>query len=156
MTWWGAKAWVSYLTTITPHYGQIEWFWQLPITVDSDSSMDGAPESSQLAQLYYNELGGVAGSSISTTHNSSYSLFTNMQAGPYWSGTEFSNDTSSAWFFDMLNGGQYIADKTEFNYVLPLAAEIWMFSPIPSSVWLFGSALLGLLGIVRQRAWMSG
>jgi hypothetical protein len=42
--------------------------------------------------LFYNELGGVAGSSLNTTHNANYKLFTNALWNsvntPNWSGTD--------------------------------------------------------------------
>ena len=42
-----------------------------------------------MGHLFYNELGGVAGTSIVTLHNANYSLFSNVLPGYYWSGTSF-------------------------------------------------------------------
>jgi len=74
MDWWGAQAWVHYLD-VTNYGGSNQW--ALPTTVDSSASGNFPPaqSSSQMAQLFYGDLGQVAGSSITTTHNVSYSLF---------------------------------------------------------------------------------
>ena len=60
-----------------------------------------------MGHLFYNELGGVAGTSIVTLHNANYSLFSNVLPGYYWSGTSFPPDTDFAlWSFDFYNGYQ--------------------------------------------------
>ena len=66
----------------------------------------------------------------------------------YWSGTEAGFD--SAWLFRLGNGTQDTEDKR-------LQTNAWavvdgdVFIPIPPSVWLFGSGLLGLIGIARRK-----
>ena len=52
--------------------------------------------------LFYNVLGGSAGSSISSTHNANYSLFSNIDDFIYWSFTGI--DSNDAWDFNMFNG----------------------------------------------------
>jgi hypothetical protein len=40
-----------------------------------------------MGHLFYDELGGVTGISINTTHNAAYNLFENIQNSGYWSGS---------------------------------------------------------------------
>ncbi|HMD74264.1 MAG TPA: hypothetical protein VKG05_10420, partial [Steroidobacteraceae bacterium] len=83
MTWFGAMAWVNYLN-VTKYQGYSEW--RLPTTIDASSSTGnpsggaGNPPvtSSELAELFYGQLGQVTNQPILTTHNGNYSLFSNM------------------------------------------------------------------------------
>ncbi len=72
MTWWGAQAWANNLTL----GGYTDW--TLPTTFPASTASNGYNKTgSQLGDLIYNQLGGVAaGNSITTTHNSNYNLFT--------------------------------------------------------------------------------
>jgi hypothetical protein len=93
MTWFGATAWVNYLN-VTNYQGYSDW--RLPDTGGAGSSPaycggpcypsnSGYPiSSSEWWELFSLELGGVFGTPLSTTHNASYALFTNVQFG-YWS-----------------------------------------------------------------------
>jgi hypothetical protein len=103
LTWFGAKAWVNYLN-VTDYQGYSNW--RLPTTVDSNASAgypdggshDPAVTSSELAELFYRQLGQVPGRPIQETHNSNYALFRNVGAS-YWSGTQVAQAGSSAWTF---------------------------------------------------------
>ena len=56
--------------------------------------------------MFYNVLGGTAGTSITTTHDATnYDLFQNIQSRSYWSGVEF--NYGNAWVFSFNDGGQY-------------------------------------------------
>ena len=135
MTWQGAVAWVNYLNVIK--YGGSSK-WALPTTVDSSASFgfpngqsgtfEGDPlvpvDSSQLAQLFYGQLGQVAGSSITTTNNGNggYNLFSNIQDTEYWSGTQYSASTGYAWVFQTNLGVQYgYGDESTTFFALAVA-----------------------------------
>ena len=113
--WWAAHAYVDYLNTID--YGNSDQ-WVLPSTVDSDSSslFPPAASSSQLAELFYTELSGTAGSSMPT------GPFSNVKSTWYWSGTEYASDPNLAWVFDTNYGNQYGDNK-------PLQFYAWAVSP---------------------------
>ena len=81
MTWHEATAWAAQLNI----NGYDDW--RLPTTLQPDASCSnqaGGDSSgygctgSELGYLFYVELGGVVGTPISDTHNSNYSLFSNL------------------------------------------------------------------------------
>lgn len=167
MDWWGAQAWVNYLNVID--YGGSNQ-WALPTTVDTSTATScgascgfpngaaGNPSqsSSQLAELFYGGLGQVSGSSIATTHNSSYSLFSNVQSSFYvlvWYGVF--RVSASAWSFGTQNssfGFQSLDPKDAPFYALAVSPGNVSAVPLPSAVWLLGSGLLGLVGLRRRNA----
>jgi hypothetical protein len=159
MSWFGAKAWVNYLNT-TNYAGTNTW--ALPTTVDSDSSWgypngaSGNPSqsSSQMAQLFYGNLGQVQDTPITTTHNSSYALFSQLQSNPYgyWSGAEYSAYPYYAWGFGTNYGGQYGSYKFNVSYALAVSPGQVSAVPEPGVAWLLGSGLLGVFGLRRRKA----
>jgi hypothetical protein len=130
MTWYGAEAWVHYLN-VTNYGGSDKW--ALPKTVDSISSAgypdgigaDPSPSTSQLATLFYSQLGQVAGVAITTTNNGAagFDLFSNMPVSGYsffWGSTPdtFAGAPRYRWSFNTDGGSQYgVAEKFP-SYVL--------------------------------------
>jgi hypothetical protein len=157
MSYWGARAWVNYLDA-TNYGGSNQW--ALPTTVDNNASVgypnggagNPAQSSSQMAQLFYGGLGQVANSSITTTHNANYSLFSNVQSYVYWSGTEYSADPEGAWLFLTDDGEQYDLIKSYDLYALAVSPGDVSAVPEPGAAWLLGVGLLGLVGLRRRKA----
>jgi len=154
MTWADANAWAAGLT-VDGVSG-----WRLPDTIQPDSSCSGQSggvsygyncTGSELGNLFYNVLGGVAGSSITTTHNANYDLFSNVQSVGYWSATEYAPTPTDAWFFDMNDGYQLVNNKTSNYYAWAVQSGDVSAVPVPAAVWLFGSGLLGLIGVARRK-----
>jgi hypothetical protein len=106
MNWDTAQSWIGAMNAAN-YLGYNDW--RLPTTLQPDASCafqysDGSSggigcTGSEMGHLFYSEFGGVAGSSITATHNTNYSLFSNVQADYYWSGTEGPPYTDSAWYF---------------------------------------------------------
>jgi len=106
LNWFGAKAWVGYLNHIN-YRGYNDW--SLPTTAVFCVSYSCA--NSQLGELFYNELGGVVFQPITTTHNTNYGLFKNLQSPSYWSGTEWASNPSNVFSFGAADGSQNLGSK---------------------------------------------
>ena len=142
MRWTQANAWARSLN-IDGVTG-----WRLP-----GGPMLGSPGSynqtaSEMGNLFYNVLGGSAGTSINTTHNANYDLFKNLQSGS-WSSVLAGN---YAWGFSFSNGMQSTYPNTANIYALAVRSGDVGASPVPvpGALVLMGPALLGLLGVKRS------
>jgi hypothetical protein len=172
--WWGAMAYVHYLNSIS--YGG-STSWQLPainpvngVSLQFPVSFDGSTDrgfntqtingtASQLAELYYTELGNIALYNTAGVIQSGYGLnnsapFTNLVKNFYWSGTEGvvppSTDPAYVWAFSTANGAQGAAPKTNQYLVEAVAPGLVSSVPVPGAVWLFGSVLAGF-GLFGRR-----
>ena len=114
MTWWGAQAWANNLSL----GGYTDW--TLPTTVPAQYGLNQT--GSQMGDLFYNQLGGVANNSITTTHNANYNLFSNVQSYVYWSSSEYAPNPNNAWNFNTNNGNQNNNNKNNQIYA-------WAVSP---------------------------
>jgi hypothetical protein len=148
MTWVTAQSWIGAMNT-ADYLGYNDWM--LPTTLQPDASCYGAPNNygctgSQMGHLFYNELGGVAGSSISTTHNASYSLFNKVQADGYWSDAKVSSIPDFAWGFYMDTGSQRFASYS-LSYLYAWVVRPGDVAPVPEpetlGLMLSGLALVG-------------
>ena len=142
MTWWDAVAWADQLTL----GGYTDW--SLPTTVPAVTGFNQT--GSQMGDLFYNQLGGVSSTSIATTHNGNYNLFTNVQSSVYWSGSEYAPDPFYAWAFDTVNGIQGYGFKLNQYYAWAVRPGDVAAVPVPGAFWLFGSGLVALTGLKRR------
>jgi hypothetical protein len=140
VSWFGAQAYTKYLNTIN-YAGSNQW----ALSSAGVNPQTGVNLSSPLGQLFYNELGGVAGSAIPNTSN-----FTNEQASAYWSGTEYAPIPNLARYFSTSNGSQYTTYKNVQLYAWAASPGQVSAVPVPGAIWLFGTGLLGLLGLKRR------
>jgi len=142
MTWANAVAWADQLRL----GGYTDW--SLPTTVPAVWDMNQT--GSQMGNLFYTQLGGVAYSSITTTHNANYTLFTNVKNSEYWSGSEYATIPSYAWNFNTGNGYQDYYNKDVQYYAWAVRPGDVAAVPVPGAFWLFGSALVALTGLKRR------
>ncbi len=113
--------------------------WRLPTTPGGTY-----PEYlGEMGHLYYDELKNVAGGPLTNL-----GPFINLQGCDYWTGTEY--DQNSAWDFYFHVGGGGITTKNNTERALAVHEGNVHPVPIPGAVWLFGSGLIGLIGI-RQK-----
>ncbi|GAB4511079.1 MAG: hypothetical protein Tsb0026_13710 [Sulfuricaulis sp.] len=157
MDWSTAQSWIAAMNTAN-YLGYSDW--RLPITMQPDTTCaDQAAGASggynctgsELGHLFYNELGGTAGFPIGTTYNASMALFQNIQIDVYWSGTEYA-PTNGAWNFYFSDGNQFVTGKESYLYGWAVHPGDVAAVPLPTAVWLFGSGLLGLIGVARRKA----
>jgi hypothetical protein len=130
MTWFGAVAWINYLN-VTNYQGYSDW--RFPDIGPAGTvpgicggacypSNSGQPiSSSEWWELFFTELGGVAGTPISTTHNSSYALFSSIQDG-YWSNGLGNNSIDT--FADLANG--FFIDGGQGRNYTTLLQSAWV------------------------------
>jgi len=104
-----------------------------------------------MGDLFYNQLGGVAGYPITEVYTGVYNnLFTNIQNYVYWSGSEVAPSPGDAWYFITNNNVQANGGKYGQYYALAVRLGDVAAVPVPGAFWLFGSALVGLMGLKRR------
>ncbi len=146
MTWWGAQAWANKLIL-----GGVNG-WSLPNIVDATNSVNLGfnMTSSPMGDLFYSQLGGVADTSINTTHNVNYNLFVNVQDYVYWSSSEYAPIPHNAWYLNTVNGYQGLYNKDLPLYAWAVHVGDVASVSLPSAVWLFLTGLLGCMGLKRR------
>ena len=157
MNWPGALFWIDAMNADggTGYLGYSDW--RLPTSLNQDGSGPCGPafscSDSEMGHLFYDEFGVSAGSSVTTGDATELAKFTNVQSGSYWSGTEYSS--SQAWFFNFNGGGQSRNADKDGIHEGDIVTYGWAVRtgvvPVPAAVWLFGSGLIGLIGIARRK-----
>lgn len=138
MTWQAANDWAAQLNV-----GGVSG-WRL---ADTDPAISGYNQTgSEMGDLFYNALGNTAGSLTNT------GPFSNVQSNYYWSATEYAPNTNYAWTFYMYNGSQsaYFKDNSFVGWAVQ-SGDVSAV-PVPAAAWLFGSGLLGLVGVARRKS----
>ena len=109
-----------------------------------------------MGHLFYNELDGIAQQKITTSTDPDLNLFINIQVsfGTYWSGTELASNTAKAGEFSFINGDQRANNPKGIHSAFSWAVRDGDVSavPIPPALWIFGSGLLGLIGVAMKKA----
>ena len=152
--WWAGQALVHYLNT--QNYGGSSQ-WALPTQPDQNYGYNIT--NSQLGELYYNELHatvypasnfGILGTGIFSDTSGSVGPFINAHTYAYWSGTEYAGSPSNIWYFDTSNGYHGFSVKDNQFYAWAVSPGNVAAVPVPGAVWLFGTGMLGLLGLKRR------
>jgi hypothetical protein len=119
----------------------------------------------ELGHMFYNNLGNLGYYDASGSAQSGYgvtnSSFTdgdsgdsvsilNLQNSVYWLGEEYAPDANRAWAFLTNYGYQSPNYKSGSFYSWAVRAGDVSSVPVPAAAWLFGTALLGLVGVKRR------
>lgn len=143
-TWDNQAAWVASL-----NIGGITG-WRLPsVDVNGDGTVldcfpGGVPgcADNEMSYFYYEE--GITSSTPGP--------FSNV-GGFTWSGTESASDPgTAAWGFSFVSALQGTSNKGSNGNAWAVYSGDVGSVPIPAAAWLFGSGLLGLIGISRCRS----
>jgi len=143
MDWSTANSWAAGLTI-----GGVSG-WRLPsadangdgTVVDCDGVGVTGCADNEMSFLYWEE-------GITTIDQSPFS---DVRSGVYWSATESSSDSSRAWALGFNMGQLATNSKTGTNYAWAVHTGDVSAVPVPAALWLFGSGLLGLIGISRRK-----
>ena len=121
--------------------------WSLPTTIDdaSSSAYPPAAGSSQMAHLYYTDLGNTSASGLANK-----GPFINLVSDYYWSGTNDATNEHGAWAFSTDGGHQNSIDDASNLYALAVRPGQLEVVPEPSTYLLLGIAL-GVVGYARRR-----
>ncbi len=170
MTWADANAWVAGLT--------LGGFndWRLPKMVDTGEPgcnfanhdtdcgynvQTGSASTtvySEMASLWYDTLGNISfKDTAGVSSQPGWGLtntgpFSNLQPVFYWSVEE--NDPNTAWNFSTNTGGQNINNYASLYAWAVRSGDVRVNTvPEPAAAWLFGTGLIGLLGVaIRKRS----
>jgi hypothetical protein len=172
MTWDASVAWADQLVFA----GWDDWrLWSVTDTGSSgcnfsdtggtDCGYNIDTSTSELGHLWYDTLGNLA--QYDTSGNSPQTgwgltntgPFTNFNATPYWSGTEYAPYSYNAWGFDAYDGYQNHHGPKGYQLqawaVHPGQVDVAALDaqpvPTPSTLWLVGAGILGLS--LRRRRW---
>jgi Protein of unknown function (DUF1566) len=127
MSWDTAQRWIAAINAAN-YLGSNQW--RLPATELPDTGCSQRPKSasfgygctgSEMGRLFYDELGGVRGSTLEQTHNASYGLFNNFQPYLYWSATLWTPVPNSAFSFSFGNGFQGTNVYANDMYAIPVS-----------------------------------
>ena len=110
---------------------------------------------SEISNMYYNVLGNIADFDIAgvAQDGGAYNSgpFTNFKNSNYWTGTAYAPQTvNDAWTFLAATGIQGFGGKGNNMFVWAVQSGDVSAVPVPAAVWLFGSGLLGLIGVARR------
>lgn len=150
VNWFGAQAWVGYLNNIS-YAGYSDW--RLPATPAAAQFVGDNVAGSELGHLYYREVGGVSYYSLYNYHNDDINLFKHFYIDSYWSGDEVNGNSEFAWYFNTNFGHQGFNFKSDWGYAWAVRTGNVAAVPVPAAVYLFASALAGLIGVNRRKAY---
>jgi hypothetical protein len=154
LNWTAANAWAEQLT--------VGGFsdWRLPGLTNSTVFVGANSNNSELAHLFYGQLGGQAEADLADQHNVNYDLFNNLQSSVYWLKDEqaIAPGLALGWGFvigsGVLSGYQNLYNEdSEFHAWAVHSGDIGASTsvPVPAAAWLFASGLLGVLGIRSKK-----
>lgn len=122
--YWGAIAFVKYLNFI--RYGGSNQ-WALP-AITADDTIGFNQTGNAFGELFYTELGGVAGAPMPTT-NAPFINIREQQnfVALYWFGSDYNPNANYAWVFNTTYGNRAYIQKAAVTY-----SYVWPVRPAPN------------------------
>jgi hypothetical protein len=122
--------------------------------VGCSSAGEAACRDNELGYKIYNKLYGVNRENHTGNHTVGDVTLTGIQSY-YWSGTEYDSDL--AWFYIFIDGSTGIDTKGLVGegfglYGWAVRSGDVSAVPVPAAVWLFGTALIGLVGFSKRKS----
>ncbi len=176
MRWGAALHWIDAMNASNGGAGYLGYNdWRLPTMLDTgapgcdfaNSGTDcgynvqtGSAATtvySEMASLWYDTLGNIpyrdtAGNAAQPGWGlTNTGPFSNLQSSYYWSGVEYAPYTYRAWYFHTGGGYQNTSNKVGNLYGWAVRSGDVSAVPVPAAVWLFGSGLIGLLGMAKRK-----
>lgn len=158
MDWSTASTWIANMNASNGGAGYLGFNnWQLPTTLVPDNSCSSSNSNgsgctgSDMGHLFYTEFGATANSSALVTGNSTeLAKFANIQTTTgYWSNTPINSNPPGAYTFNFGTGSQLPISQAFDGFVWAVRSGDVSAVPAPAAVWLFGSGLIGLVGMAR-------
>lgn len=168
MDWLTANAWAANLNP----YGSGITNWRLPAVTDTgapgpqcanngtDCGYNVDTASGEMAHMFYATLGNKGYYDTAGNYPqpgwglSNTGPFSNVQTHFYWSSMEVPPNTIFRWYFHFDFGGQHDYIYEPFGYYswAVHAGDVGAaVVPVPAAVWLFGSGVMGLIGVSGKR-----
>lgn len=156
MTWADAKAWAAQLSFAGFND------WRLPALTSNTVCVGSDCSNSELAHLFYGELGGQAEADLNSHHNAAFALFSNVQSSVYWLQDDLviAPGVALGWGFvngeGVLSGYQNLYNQSsQFHAWAVHAGDIGgelnsQPVPLPAAGWLFVAGLSALIGTRRR------
>ena len=163
-SWGDQKFWAQGINTmvITLDSGYtVAWgttSWRMPDAHNQDGSGPDYGHNvtdSEMGHLFYDELGFSSNRDWNSTSVTDSELnaseFNNLIASWYWSGTEYASYQDGAWYFSMLYGLQSYDSKFNTGYGFAVRSGQVSTVPVPGTIVLLASGLLGLVTVRTRR-----
>lgn len=154
MNWSDAHTWVDQLS-----YGGFD-DWRLP-SAGPDAIVGYEDSSSELGYMYYDNLANASFGPGSPSPNVSFTdmgtgnavSFYNVQPNILWYGEASVDRPEEHWAFFFDIGAQSpTSDSNEaYSWAVRDGDVALSEVPVPAAAWLFGSAILGLIGVKRKQ-----
>jgi hypothetical protein len=116
--------------------------------IDCSTATELACRDNELGYMFYQNMGGIFGDNKTGNQTVDGVLLTDVRPD-YWSGTEFGS--GGAWDFSFIRGSRGGSGKGSGSYGWAVRSGDVSAVPVPAAVWLFGSGLIGLIGIARKK-----
>jgi hypothetical protein len=129
--------------------------WRLPEFTGVTNCVTYNCHDSELAFMFYDNLGGSSsGGILAATNTANLALFNNLQSSIYWFGVPYAPIPSGAWAFHSGYGFQGYNFQTSEDYAWAVRAgdvTAGPTVPTPATLWLIASGLMAWGGWRRKR-----